>query len=141
MADHYLGMRSSIDGLLADTGAFLADLLDGHGQEDDGEHCLLIDQQLQHFFTSFYQLKQRHDEGLLSVAVLALIKSGERHLEQIVDPIHGFTPRGRAVHFACMHQSMATMLRGLAAPALRCCTLTSGSGATPAQRPRCRGAW
>jgi hypothetical protein len=63
-----------VDGLLSATGTFLGDLVEAPRGED--AH-LVIDGQLQKFWTSYYSLKKRNEEQELAVAVLALAKSGE----------------------------------------------------------------
>ena len=40
-------------------------------------HQFLLDKELNRFYTNFYALKERHQAGQLSCAVLALTKSGE----------------------------------------------------------------
>lgn len=63
-----------VDGLLSATGTFLGDLVEA--PRGEGAH-LVIDGQLQKFWTSYYSLKKRNEEQELAVAVLALAKSGE----------------------------------------------------------------
>lgn len=90
-------LRTGVDGLLAEVGGLLADLLDvrvphgsppSSGSEDEGglgreegeedqAHRRILDAQLHHFWATFYKLRERHGENTLSVAVLALTKSGE----------------------------------------------------------------
>ncbi|KXZ53106.1 hypothetical protein GPECTOR_8g96 [Gonium pectorale] len=77
--------RKSIDDLLHGVGDLLADLTDsGHAvsedPDDNEEARRLIDVELQRFWKSYYELKRRHDENTLSVAVLALTKSGKSTL-------------------------------------------------------------
>ena len=62
-----------VDGLLAQVGTFLGDLV----QAPSGDGHQLLDQQLHQFWHSFYELKKRSHDDELSVAVLALAKSGK----------------------------------------------------------------
>lgn len=65
----------------------VSDLLDRIGKEvltkmveapkTSENHHSLLDKELNRFFTSFVALKERHQAGQLSCAVLALTKSGE----------------------------------------------------------------
>ncbi len=69
-------LRVATDALLAEVGGLLADLLEAPQTEDDEGARHVIDTQLQRFWQSYYDLKRRHEENTLSVAVLALTKSG-----------------------------------------------------------------
>ncbi len=74
--------RKSIDTLLGDVGGLLADLTSQEHStaasegDDNEEASRVIDVELQRFWQGYYELKRRHDENALSVAVLALTKSG-----------------------------------------------------------------
>ncbi|GLC43094.1 hypothetical protein PLESTB_000863800 [Pleodorina starrii] len=78
--------RRSIDALLGDVGGLLADLTSQEhstGASDDEENeeaRRVIDVELQRFWQGYYELKRRHEENALSVAVLALTKSGKSTL-------------------------------------------------------------
>lgn len=71
----YLQLKSEAGGLLADLGSSLITLVEG--APDDGEAHRAIDEQLQSFWGRFYSLKKRWNNEQLSVAVLALTKSGK----------------------------------------------------------------
>jgi hypothetical protein len=64
-----------VDLLLSEAGGFLTELVLAPHSED-GESHRLIDEHLQSFWRGFYLIKQRHHDDVLSVAVLALAKSG-----------------------------------------------------------------
>lgn len=61
-------------------GGLLGDLTEGRAGDDNEQ--FLIDSHLEHFFDSFYNLRERHDKSQLAVAVLALAKSGARLAQQ-----------------------------------------------------------
>jgi hypothetical protein len=71
----YLQLKGEAGSLLADLGSSLITLVEG--APDDGEAHRAIDEQLQSFWGRFYSLKKRWNKEQLSVAVLALTKSGE----------------------------------------------------------------
>lgn len=73
-------LRVATDALLAEVGGLLADLLEAPQTEDDEGARHVIDTQLQRFWQSYYDLKRRHEENTLSVAMLALTKSGKSTL-------------------------------------------------------------
>ena len=75
MADLYAEYRQGIDTVLSDVGVLLGDLVEAPRGEAN-EANALIDGHLQQFFKAYYELKSRHDDAALSVAVLALTKSG-----------------------------------------------------------------
>jgi hypothetical protein len=75
MADQYAQYREDIDGILCDVGKLLGDLVEAPRAEVN-EANALIDGHLQQFFKAYYDLKSRHDDAALSVAVMALTKSG-----------------------------------------------------------------
>jgi hypothetical protein len=66
-----------VEELLAEAGAFLADLVAAPRGDAANQ---LIDEQLHSFFQAYHRLKQRTASDELSVAVLALAKSGARRL-------------------------------------------------------------
>jgi hypothetical protein len=72
----YLQLKGEAGSLLADLGSSLITLVEG--APDDGEAHRAIDEQLQSFWGRFYSLKKRWNKEQLSVAVLALTKSGEQ---------------------------------------------------------------
>jgi hypothetical protein len=72
----YLQLKGEAGELLADLGSSLITLVEG--APDDGEAHRAIDEQLQSFWGKFYSLKKRWNKEQLSVAVLALTKSGEQ---------------------------------------------------------------
>ncbi|GLI58627.1 hypothetical protein VaNZ11_000362 [Volvox africanus] len=78
--------RKSVDSLLAEIGGLLADLTsqecptEALEDDDNVKARRVIDVELQRFWQSYYELKQRHEENALSVAVLALTKSGKSTL-------------------------------------------------------------
>ncbi|GFR43890.1 hypothetical protein Agub_g5019, partial [Astrephomene gubernaculifera] len=83
---HLATIRRTIDGLLADVGSLLADLTSqehptGSAEDEENEEARRpIDVALHSFWDSYYDLKRRHEENALSVAVLALTKSGKSTL-------------------------------------------------------------
>lgn len=78
-AEEYAALKGDLEGVLVNVGKFLGELVEAPGGEDNDSH-LVIDQQIQHFFGGYYKLKKRHEEDALSVAVLALTKSGKSTL-------------------------------------------------------------
>lgn len=68
------------------TWGMVSDLLDRIGEDlltkmveapkTSENHQFLLDKELNRFYTNFYALKERHQAGQLSCAVLALTKSG-----------------------------------------------------------------
>ncbi|GIL70787.1 hypothetical protein Vretimale_3881 [Volvox reticuliferus] len=78
--------RKSVDSLLAEIGGLLADLTsqerptEASEDEENVKARRVIDVELQRFWHGYYELKRRHDENALSVAVLALTKSGKSTL-------------------------------------------------------------
>ena len=72
-------LRTGVDTLLSDVGGLLADLLDAPQGEGDGAEShsrRVLDAEMHAFWKRFYHLKERHANNQLSVAVLALTKSG-----------------------------------------------------------------
>lgn len=80
----YLELKSEAGSLITDLGTSLISLVEG--PSDTSAECVeahkAIDGQLQSFWGRFYQLKKRHERQQLSVAVLALTKSGEQFWRQ-----------------------------------------------------------
>ena len=62
-----------VDVLLRDVGTFFGDLVEA----PTSDAHQLIDEQLQRFWQLYYELKKRREDNELTVAVLALAKSGE----------------------------------------------------------------
>ncbi len=75
LSTEYNRLRAATHALLADTGSLLTTLVAAPAA--DGDHQQ-IDIQLSRFWQLFDGLRKRHDEAQLSVAVLALTKSGEK---------------------------------------------------------------
>lgn len=69
----YAEASAELDTLLADVGALLVDLTDG--SEGEGQEEALLTR-LDSWFQAFSSLRERHANAQLSVACLALIKSG-----------------------------------------------------------------
>ena len=78
--------RAGINSVLDDVGVLLGELTEGSPAHEEAH--VAIDEQLQHFFQSYYSLRQRHEQAQLSVAVLALTKSGKAG---VVMPFQRFT--------------------------------------------------
>ncbi|GIL46881.1 hypothetical protein Vafri_3748 [Volvox africanus] len=82
----FASTRKSVDSMLAEIGGLLADLTsqecptEASEDEDNVKARRVIDVELQRFWHGYYELKQRHEENALSVAVLALTKSGKSTL-------------------------------------------------------------
>lgn len=74
--EQYQKARTEINDVLTGVGAFLGDLCTGPAKGEHEEVHAKIDEQLQRFFTLYYDLRKRHEDACLSVAVLALTKSG-----------------------------------------------------------------
>jgi hypothetical protein len=70
----YRALKAEVQVLLNDVGASLVDLLDNAAEEEAHRN---IDQSIHGYFQSYYDLRTRHDQDGLQVAVLALTKSGE----------------------------------------------------------------
>lgn len=78
MNDYSL-LRAGVNDVLQDMGMLLGELVDrpaGPGEDSEDTAHALIDAQLNGFFSGFRALKRRHDDQSLSLAVLALTKSG-----------------------------------------------------------------
>lgn len=84
----FLRLRAGVQQLLQDLGLLLSELVERPQQQGrpgsaleadqtDEEAHLILDQQLNSFFRAFRGLRARHDDNSLSLAVLALTKSGE----------------------------------------------------------------
>lgn len=75
--NEYKQLKAETSELLGSIGESLIDLCQGPPSEEHAEAYVAIDEQIQKFFTAYYDLKKRHELSKLSVAVLALTKSGE----------------------------------------------------------------
>eukprot|EP00775_Hariotina_reticulata_P005529 gene5529-5763_t len=73
----YRALKAEVQVLLNDVGASLVDLLDNAADEEAHRN---IDQSIHGYFQSYYDLRTRHDQDGLQVAVLALTKSGKSTL-------------------------------------------------------------
>ncbi len=86
--EDYLRLRGSVHAVLQDLGKLLGDLVErpaatlgggesaAEAQEEEDAAQSIIDTQLNAFFGAFRSLKLRHEDESLSLAVLALTKSG-----------------------------------------------------------------
>lgn len=125
--------------LLDSLGELLTTLLEGpSGDADDGHS--LIDEHLRSFFHAYYELRTRHQQQTLSVAVLALTKSGEPPFgsgtqRRVVRPwtgswFHSIRPLAGCngllllrlsvfvIHYHRLHIYMPSCLRGLSSKLL-----------------------
>ena len=79
MAEQYVMLRSKLEDLVQDYGSSLCDLLNvppNHLPSSPGQG--LVDKNLSQFLHSYYQIKERLQQQALSVALLALTKSGDK---------------------------------------------------------------
>jgi hypothetical protein len=76
-AEAYVKLKAETTELLNDVGQSLASLLDAPASESHAEAHIDLTQQLGAFFGCYYKLRKRLDRDCLSVAVLALTKSGK----------------------------------------------------------------
>lgn len=72
----YQQLQEETSKLLGCVGGSLIDLCQGPPSEEHAAAYVAIDEQIQKFFTAYYDLRKRHELSKLSVAVLALTKSG-----------------------------------------------------------------
>lgn len=72
----YQQLQEETSKLLGCVGESLIDLCQGPPSEEHAAAYVAIDEQIQKFFTAYYDLRKRHELSKLSVAVLALTKSG-----------------------------------------------------------------
>ncbi len=78
-AQAYHELRAQVGAAIDDVGRFLGSLVEGPGAGHSAPaHQLCIDKDIQKFFTSYYNLRTKHADEHLNVAVLALTKSGAR---------------------------------------------------------------
>ncbi len=78
-AQAYHELRAHVGAAIDDVGRFLGSLVEGPGAGHSAPaHQLCIDKDIQKFFTSYYNLRTKHADEHLNVAVLALTKSGAR---------------------------------------------------------------
>lgn len=77
-AEGYVKLKSETAELLHDVGESLASLLDAPASEQHEEAHIDLTQQLGSFFGCYYKLRKRLERDCLSVAVLALTKSGKQ---------------------------------------------------------------
>lgn len=75
--NEYRQLKAETSELLSSVGNSLIDLCQGPPSEEHAEAYVAIDEQIQKFWNAYYGLKKRHELSQLSVAVLALTKSGE----------------------------------------------------------------
>lgn len=76
-AEAYSRLKGEATELLNDVGQSLASLLDAPASESHAEAHIDLTQQLGAFFGCYYKLRKRLERDCLSVAVLALTKSGK----------------------------------------------------------------
>lgn len=76
-AEAYAKLKAEATELLNDTGQALACLLDAPASESHADAHIDLTQQLGAFFGCYYKLRKRLERDCLSVAVLALTKSGK----------------------------------------------------------------
>jgi len=75
-AVRYMDLRTETLSIFEKVGAFLADLCDGSGTHQDAAEASSLDSNLGSFYETFSRLQARHGDQTLTVAVLALTKSG-----------------------------------------------------------------
>lgn len=78
-AARYMDLRTETTSLFEKVGEFLADLCDGSGAHQDAAEASRLDSSLGSFHESFSRLQARYGDESLTVAVLALTKSGRVH--------------------------------------------------------------
>lgn len=76
-AEAYIKLKDEISELLNDVGQSLASLLDAPAADGHAEAHIDLTQQLGAFFAVYYHVRKRLERDALSVAVLALTKSGK----------------------------------------------------------------
>ncbi|DBA78877.1 hypothetical protein WJX77_008617 [Trebouxia sp. C0004] len=79
-AVRYMDLRTETLSIFEKVGAFLADLCDGSGTHQDAAEASSLDSNLGSFYETFSRLQARHGDQTLTVAVLALTKSGKSTL-------------------------------------------------------------
>lgn len=72
----YAELRGATTALLHDVGCCVANLLDAPAASEHAGAAVSIDETLSSFFNAYYELRSRHESASLSVAILALTKSG-----------------------------------------------------------------
>jgi len=75
-AVRYMDLRMETSSIFEKVGSFLADLCDGSGTHQDTAEASSLDSNLGSFYETFSRLQARHGDQTLTVAVLALTKSG-----------------------------------------------------------------
>ena len=75
-AVRYMDLRTETLSIFEKVGSFLADLCDGSGTHQGAAECSSLDSNLGSFYETFSRLQARHGDQTLTVAVLALTKSG-----------------------------------------------------------------
>ncbi len=82
-AVRYMDLRTETLSIFEKVGSFLADLCDGSGRHQDTAEASSLDSNLGSFYETFSRLQARHGDQTLTVAVLALTKSGK-----LIQPLH-----------------------------------------------------
>ncbi len=75
-AVRYMDLRTESSSIFEKVGSFLADICDGSGTHQDNAEASSLDNNLGSFYETFSRLQARHGDQALTVAVLALTKSG-----------------------------------------------------------------
>jgi hypothetical protein len=88
-SSEFVHLRDGVNNILKDLGNLLGELIERPATDrgfpevtsaDEENAQALIDVQLNIFFSTYRSLKKRHDDECLSLAVLALTKSGKNVL-------------------------------------------------------------
>lgn len=79
-AVRYMDLRTETLSIFEKVGSFLADLCDGSGTHQGAAETSSLDSNLGSFYETFSRLQARHGDQTLTVAVLALTKSGKSTL-------------------------------------------------------------
>eukprot|EP00879_Flechtneria_rotunda_P004959 GHRR01005234.1.p1 GENE.GHRR01005234.1~~GHRR01005234.1.p1 ORF type:complete len:470 (+),score=121.45 GHRR01005234.1:171-1580(+) len=79
VVNEYKQLKAQSSELLTEVGESLISLVEAPAPDQEEAHAA-IDQQIQSFFQAYYELRKRHEQEHLSVAVLALTKSGKSTL-------------------------------------------------------------
>ena len=75
-AVRYMDLRMETSSIFEKVGSFLADLCEGSETHQDSAEASSLDSNLGSFYETFSRLQARHGDQTLTVAVLALTKSG-----------------------------------------------------------------
>lgn len=90
----YKQLKAETGALLSSVGESLGDFCQAPPSQESTEAYKLIDEQIQKYYTVYYELKDRLEHSKLSVAVLALTKSGKTPCHCLGDwRICGTTPQ------------------------------------------------